>query len=190
MLCNNVAVTLLCNQALECVSGMHIYIQEMVVVSWCSSFPARCLYWYSYSIVYYRIMLHVTKGVCTQFNVLMIYIYIWFNWWSHLYKLLNQTYVLLFGVHIRDLLDKSFCRVTYTTQHTLPSPYTTVSLHTTRYPAPTQQSHYTPPAADSPHMYYTTQKRLHNKENHYSSTTQHTTDVLHKHYTRINRLTT
>ena len=35
-----------------------------------------------------------------------IYIYI--------YKLLNRTYVLLFGVHIRDLLDKSFCKVTYT----------------------------------------------------------------------------
>ena len=28
--------------------------------------------------------------------------------------MLDQTYVLLFGVHIRDLLDKSFCRVTFT----------------------------------------------------------------------------
>ena len=30
----------------------------------------------------------------------------------HIYKLLNKTYVLLFGVNIRDLLDKSFCMVT------------------------------------------------------------------------------
>ena len=34
--------------------------------------------------------------------------------------MLNQTYELLFGVHIRDLLDKSFCIVTYTsTKHAL-----------------------------------------------------------------------
>ena len=45
------------------------------------------------------------------------------DWWYiydlillHIYKLLNQTYVLLFGVHIRDLLDKSFCIVTYNSE--------------------------------------------------------------------------
>ena len=64
---------------------------------------------------YYRIVLHVTKVASTQFNGLMIYIYDLIDY--HIYKLLNQTYALLlnFGVDIRDSLDKSFCRVTYTT---------------------------------------------------------------------------
>ena len=41
------------------------------------------------------------------------YIYIYDLIDYHIYKLLIQIYVLLFGVHIRGVLDKSFCRVTY-----------------------------------------------------------------------------
>ena len=117
MLCGIIVVPTVCSRA-AWVRFCHayIFIQDIVVVCWPSAVGANLRMLLN---MFYRI-LHALLQNCVTCNKMLhalnlakrLYIYIWFNWLSRIYKLLNQTYVLLFGVHIRDLLDKFFCRVT------------------------------------------------------------------------------
>ena len=106
---------LVCSQTLECVSGMHIYmyIQDMVVVS-CSYDAYAVIAIVSYTTCITTELCYMYQKVAwTQFNGLMTYIIIYDLIDYHIYINCWTKHVLLFGVHIRGLLDKSFCRVTY-----------------------------------------------------------------------------